>query len=135
MELPTLLQMLIKQMVQLKHEEMKKHDFSDVNYALLQYIINIGEFDNLTYGDLAEKMNISKPAVTASANKLIEKGLVIKKQSIDDRRLYYLSLTEKGQEVFKISKIANQKLEERIKKKLSEDEVEQLIRLLTEILK
>nr|WP_283571175.1 MarR family transcriptional regulator [Paenibacillus brevis] len=114
---------------------MKKHDFSDVNYALLQYIINIGEFDNLTYGDLAEKMNISKPAVTASANKLIEKGLVIKKQSIDDRRLYYLSLTEKGQEVFKISKIANQKLEERIKKKLSEDEVEQLIRLLTEILK
>ncbi|MBY0217828.1 MarR family transcriptional regulator [Paenibacillus illinoisensis] len=133
MELPELFQMLIKQTVQLKHEEMKKHDFSDVNFSLLQYILNIGEFDNLTFSDLAEKMNITKPAVTASIQKLIEKGLVTKQQSLEDKRIFYLSLTEKGQEVFKVSKIANSKLEEMIRRKLSRDEVEQLRFLLAKV--
>jgi len=80
-------------------------------------------------------MHITKPAVTASANKLIEKGLATKKRSGEDRRLYYLSLTDKGREVYNVSKSANKRFEELIRERLSKEEVDELTRLLAEIVK
>jgi len=119
----------------LKMEEMNKLSFSDVNYSLLQYIFTIGATEDLTFSDLADRMHITKPAVTASANKLIEKGLATKKRSGEDRRLYYLSLTDKGREVYNVSKSANKRFEELIRERLSKEEVDELTRLLAEIVK
>jgi len=135
MELSDIFPKLANQIISLKMEEMNKLNFSDVNYSLLEYIFTIGASEDLTFSDLADRMHISKPAVTASANKLIEKGLATKKRSGEDRRLYYLNLTDKGREVYNVSKSANKRFEELIRERLSKEEVDELIRLLTVIVK
>lgn len=135
MELSDIFPKLANQIISLKMEEMNKLNFSDVNYSLLEYIFTIGASEDLTFSDLADRMHISKPAVTASANKLIEKGLATKKRSGEDRRLYYLNLTDKGREVYNVSKSANKRFEELIRERLSKEEVDELTRLLAEIVK
>ncbi|GHV26405.1 hypothetical protein FACS18948_1980 [Clostridia bacterium] len=125
---------LSKQMMNLKFAEMERLS-GDLNLSLLQYIFAIGDRKDMTFSDLAEKMEISKPAVTAVANKLIDKGLAVKSQTPQDARSFYIILTEKGLGVWGISKMADAILEEQIRARLSEDEVRQLANLLGKITK
>lgn len=48
---------------------------------------------------MAERLNVSKPMITALLNSLLEKGYVIKEQSLDDKRIYYAYPTEMALEL------------------------------------
>ncbi len=63
--------------------------YSDV---LQLFIINHKQ--NMTISELADRLNLSRPATTQKINELANKGLVIKTQSTKDKRATYLSLTE-----------------------------------------
>lgn len=133
MELSDLIEKIGQQLMQIKFAELEKIQCANVNLSLYQYIYAIGELDHPVFSELADKLNLSKPAVTASVNKLIQQGIVKKQQSDEDKRLFYLSLTPKGMEVFNICKMANKKVEEQIKNKLSKNEWDELIDILTKI--
>lgn len=133
MELSDFIEKIGQQLMQIKFAELEKIQYANLNLSLYQYIYAIGELDNPVFSDLADKLNLSKPAITVSVNKLIQKGLVKKQQSDEDKRLFYLSLTPKGIEVFNICKKANKKVEEQIKNKLTNKEWEELIKILTKI--
>ena len=133
MELSELIEKIEQQIMQVKMNELEKINCANVNLSLYQYIYTIGNLDNPVFSDLAETLNVSKPAITASVNKLIEQGIAAKRQSNEDKRLYYLNLTPKGQEIFNICKMANQKVEDQIKDKLTKEEWELFVKLLTKI--
>jgi len=57
----------------------------------------IGKNPDLTITELAESMNVTKGAVSQMVNKLVAKGLIIKKRSKKDARFFTLHLTENGQ--------------------------------------
>lgn len=63
--------------------------YSDV---LQLFIIN--HKPNMTISELAERLNLSRPATTQKVNELASKGLVIKKQSETDKRVTELSLSD-----------------------------------------
>lgn len=48
---------------------------------------------------LAELLRVSKPMITAHLTSLLEKGYVIKEQSIDDGRVYHIVPTQKAHEL------------------------------------
>ncbi|MEG0664515.1 MAG: MarR family winged helix-turn-helix transcriptional regulator, partial [Clostridia bacterium] len=58
------------------------------------YLNIISSTKNCTASFIAEKIGISKAAVTMRINELIEKGLVVKKQSDNDKRINYLFLSK-----------------------------------------
>ncbi len=62
--------------------------YSDV---LQLFIINHKQ--NMTISELANRLNLSRPATTQKVNELANKGLVIKTQSTEDKRVTYLSLS------------------------------------------
>ena len=53
----------------------------------------------ISVSDLAEARQISRPAVSQAINALVEKGLVARQQSKDDRRFVQLELTPAGTEM------------------------------------
>ncbi len=63
--------------------------YSDV---LQLFIINHKQ--SMTVSELADRLNLSRPATTQKVNELANKGLVIKTQSTEDKRVTYLSLAE-----------------------------------------
>ncbi|MGV3003783.1 MarR family winged helix-turn-helix transcriptional regulator [Aerococcus urinaeequi] len=61
--------------------------------TLLLFIIKYK--NRMAISELAEYINLSRPAVTQKVNALEKRGLVVKTQSTKDKRVFYLSLSEK----------------------------------------
>jgi DNA-binding MarR family transcriptional regulator len=67
---------------------------SNLTINQFRYIDAINDLGQPTITQIAEKLNITKASVTTGINKLTEMGYVIKTQSISDKRVIHLSLTE-----------------------------------------
>ena len=131
MKLADVIETLSERIMSYKMQELQKINSVNVNFNLFQYIYAIGGLENPTFSDLAEKLNVSKPAVTVIVNKLIQQSIAYKQQSEEDKRIFYVNLTEKGREISNTCKRVHIKLEEYISEKLTSDEYQQLINLLS----
>ncbi|MFT4412850.1 MarR family winged helix-turn-helix transcriptional regulator [Fredinandcohnia humi] len=72
-------------------------DLTNDQHYTLRYINKVG---SCTSTELAEVFDVKKSAITAIINRLWEKGLIQRTRDENDRRLVYLTLTEKGNELF-----------------------------------
>lgn len=63
------------------------------------YLTSIYQMGSPNFGQVAEALNLSKPAISALVKRLIKNGLIEKVQSKEDKRVYYLEVTEKGIEI------------------------------------
>jgi len=72
-----------------------------------EYLEIINSTENCTPKFLAEFFQIRKPTVTSGINFLLENGLVKKIQSGKDKRVFFLTLTNKGEN--KLKKIQKEK--------------------------
>jgi DNA-binding MarR family transcriptional regulator len=79
-------------------------DLTNDQHYVLRYISTAG---SCTSTELAEVFKVQKSAITAIITRLWEKGLIKRTRDEHDRRVVYLTLTEKGEDLF-------QKMEQRI---------------------
>lgn len=75
----------------LTQEEANKFSNNDYYYLLV-----IHSLQRPNFSQIAEKLSLTKPAVSAIIRKLINMNLVEKLQSAEDKRIYYVELTAKG---------------------------------------
>ncbi len=81
---------------------------------------------------LAELLGVSKPMITAHLTSLSEKGYITKEQSPEDRRVYFVRLTDKAWELVEDAKTdLNQQLE-LLMNGLGEDKFDELVALAQE---
>lgn len=66
----------------------------ELSYNSVMYLDLIACQKDCTVSSLAEILRVSKPAVTQKVNELIRLGLVVKRQSERDRRVFYLDVIE-----------------------------------------
>lgn len=66
----------------------------DISYNSVMYLELISCYTNCTVSSLAEKLQVSKSAITLKINELERLGLVSKTQSEKDKRVFYLSTTD-----------------------------------------
>ncbi len=60
------------------------------------YLTEIYQLGRPKLGELASKLNLTKPAISALTKRLEKNELVTKTQSQQDKRVYYIGLTDKG---------------------------------------
>ena len=78
---------------------------------------------------LAELLGVSKPMITAHLTDLAKKGYITKKQSLEDKRVFYVLPTEKALALVESAKTdLNQHLE-RLVQEMGQDEFDNLVRL------
>lgn len=73
----------------------------NMTYNSLLYLDLISYREKCTASYLAEVLHISKSAVTIKMNELIRQGLVVRTQSGEDKRVYYLSVSPEIAEEFR----------------------------------
>ena len=81
-------------------------DLTHDQHYMLRYI---HQRKSCTSTALAEEFEVNKSAITAIINRLWDKGLIERTRDEKDRRVVYLTLTDKGREFF-------EKAEERVTK-------------------
>lgn len=95
----------------------------DQHYTL-RYINRVG---TCTSTEIAAAFEVNKSAITAIINRLTEKELIKRTRDKNDRRVIYLTLTEKGIDLFTKTEVKIQKLVESIINSFEENEFVQFI--------
>ena len=71
----------------------------DLTIDQLKSLIIIYTRGKISFKDLAVALNISRSNITGLADRLIQSGLLTREQNIEDRRVQFLMLTDKGREI------------------------------------
>ena len=114
----------------LSNEEKKQFNITDYYYLTTIYSMN-----NPNLGEVAEKLKLTKPAISALVKRLTKHELIKKIQSDEDGRIYYIEVTERGRKIIEGDNAVYSQLTNLIGKIISDDQLKELDCLLDEIVK
>ena len=128
------IEMLSHLLGELEAKAFEQEGFSELSLRQMLYLDAVTRMENPTFSDLAKKLNVSKPSVTAIVKKLIRMGYVKKEQSAEDKRVFHIELTSKGKKFDEIHGDVHRLLANRITENLDELELKQMVGILRKIL-
>lgn len=111
-----------------------KGPFAGLTMKQLFYIEALGQTDKPTFTELAGKLGLSKPSVTAIVGKLVEKGYVRTVPDKEDKRSSRILLTRRGDEINRIHRDMHDAFAKHITAVLNEKEQHALGDLLGKII-
>ncbi len=126
--------LLTRTFASLEARALQESDLAELSMKQIVYLDSIARLEKPTFSDLAHEQRVSKPSVTAIVAKLAEKGLVQRVQSQEDRRSFFVLLTEKGRAMCAIHERLHQHIARHFAAALSESELRQLFQLLQKAL-
>lgn len=88
---------------------------------------------NLTQSDLGRRLVITRASITSLLDKLEEKGLVVRKEVPNNRRIYHVALTDSGRELINTVEPLYREEVHRVIGVLSETDCRMLIGLLERV--
>ena len=98
-------------------KDMKSALYGEPTLSQLQVIMITGEHESVTIKDLAEMLGVSSPSVSAMVEKLVEKNILKREHSREDRRKVIVSISpEAAKHIEKIKHIPLQAIVEMVEK-------------------
>ncbi len=101
-----------------------QNESSGFNMNDYYYLTKIYEMGKPKLGDLAALLSLTKPAISAMVKRLEKNKLVIKTQSEEDRRVFFLQLSEKGLSIIEGDYRLYERLAELLKDTFTVEQVE-----------
>lgn len=114
----------------LSTEEKKQFNITDY-----YYLTTIYNMENPNLGEIAEKLKLTKPAISALVKRLVKNELVEKVKSEEDGRIYYLKVTEKGIKIIEGDNAVYKQFANLISEITSEEKLEELSILFSKVVK
>lgn len=108
-------------------------DFGEITGKQFKYLNIIHKQERATFSELAELFNISKPTLTETINKFLDAKLVEKTRCKSDQRVYYISLTPRGQTLAITNELESKKAVSKIFERLNEDEIKLAVELFNKM--
>ncbi|QES93955.1 MarR family transcriptional regulator [Empedobacter brevis] len=102
------------------------------HYNIIEYIYRN---DKCIVKEIAKAFNISPPAISKQLKFLIEHNLIKQQQSSLDRRIFNLSVTDKGKFIIDNSENFRETVAKKAFKTLTKDDLKNLTELLNKVLK
>lgn len=99
-------------------------DLTNDQHFTLRYMNQVG---TCTSSELAEVFDVQKSAITAIIQRLWEKGLIERTRDEKDRRVVYLTLTDKGKDLYLQAEERIHTLVESLITQFDETEIKQFI--------
>lgn len=117
------------------HIGMLKNNFLDSPYSLaeVRLLYEIGEHLTITSQQLTELLNLDKGYVSRVVKLFLKDGIVEKMQSEDDKRVFFIKLTETGNHLLKALHSKSDQQIEDIVQQLNDDEKEMLVNSMQSI--
>ena len=114
------------------HKSLKAHGLTEPQYNVLRILRGFRIQAPLSIGFIKQRMLDKDSDISRIVNRLFEKGLLSRKENLDDRRQKSVEITTKGMELLDKMFSCEQKADTLLKN-LSMDEVKQLNYLLDKI--
>ena len=101
----------------------EQFNFNELTLTQMNYLETINNLHNPNLTELAREMNLTKPTVKVAIDKLIEKDVISRVKSDEDRRSAHLHLTVKGKIINHMHDFAHKQMAELFSAKLSNEEI------------
>ncbi len=98
-------------------------NFKEITGRQFKYLKLIREKEKVTFSELAKLLNISKPTLTETINKFLDAKLVKKNKCETDQRVYYITLTKRGETLAMTNELESKKAVSKIYERLTEEEI------------
>lgn len=114
------------------NEQLKEFDLTKSQLDILRFLKYVKK-DHVNQKDIEEFFHISNPTVTGLLNRMEQKGYVVRVHSPDDKRIRYIQITDKVEDIDKKIKKHIDYSEGVIAKGLSQEERNLLFKLLAKV--
>lgn len=108
-------------------------EFGELTSNDMHVIEAIGIKEPKNMSSIARKLSVTVGTLTISMNSLVKKGYVVRKRSEEDRRVVFISLSEKGRKAFFHHKRFHEQMIEGAIEGLTKEELDALLRALTKL--
>lgn len=106
---------------------------SDLTVAEAHAIEALGQYGSMNMKSLSEKLGVTTGTTTVTVDRLEKKAYALREPVKEDRRMYLISLTEKGHKAYREHHDYHHSLTEQILSVLSEEEGTQFLTMLKKI--
>lgn len=124
-ELTQLINVLVQEFLEI-HQTLNDA-YTGVSKQELNIISIVGRSGSMIMREIAEQVHLAVSSVTPTVDKLVEKKLVRRERSEEDRRIVTVLLTEKGQKIYQMEVESYMRLSASILQALNEREQEQFM--------
>ena len=128
-----LLVRLSRDVMEIEQRALINQDFKDITNNDLHVIeaIGIGEAKNMSA--IAKELSVTMGTLTIAMNSLVKKGYVVRARGKADRRIVYISLSEKGRKAYRHHEQFHHEMIESIMNGLGDRETEALVQALMKL--
>lgn len=127
-----LLVQLFNDILHIEENSLKNIDLIDLSMTEIHTIEAVGIKDAKTMGEIAHDLRITVGTLSAAITKLIKKGYVERKRTEEDRRVVLVSLTSKGENVYREHQVFHEEMITSMLGNFSEEEEEDILAIALE---
>lgn len=112
---------------------LKKGPFNKLTMSEMHVLDAVDKESSPSMSAVANHLNITLGTLTTAVKKIIDKGFLIKEQSTQDQRIYYLKLTDLGVEALKVHEQFHKELDEMYKHYIPDEQLDWVFHALKQI--
>ena len=124
---------LFRDVLEIEQKALATSEFQDLTNNDLHVIEAIGMDQPKNMSSIAKVLSVTVGTLTIAMNSLVKKGYVIRERSQEDRRVVYISLSEKGREAYAHHERFHQQMIHEILDGLNPEETEVLLKSLNKL--
>ena len=128
-----LLAKLFNHIMDMESKAVITEEFRDITNNDMHIIEAIGVSEHRNMSAIANNLSVTVSTLTTNMNGLEKKGYIVRERSLEDKRMVYVILTEKGRKAFYHHRDFHKKMIKAIMKDLSEEEMEILYHCLSNL--
>lgn len=122
---------LFRDVMEIEQRALESSEFQDLTNNDMHVIEAIGIQEPKNMSTIARTLSVTVGTLTIAMNSLVKKGYVIRQRGQTDRRVVYISLSEKGKAAYQHHARFHQEMIQSIVEQLTGDELAALTKALT----
>ena len=121
---------LINDIMDIEQKAIITPEFKDITNNDMHVMDAIGVGTPKNMSAIARELSVTVGTLTIAMNSLVKKGYVIRERSNEDRRVVYISLSEKGKKAYEHHAGFHRQMIQGVMDELSKEELEVLVKTL-----
>lgn len=124
---------LFRDVMDIEQEAIITQEYKDITNNDMHVIQAIGVGEPKNMSTIAKELSVTVGTLTIAMNSLVKKGYVNRERGQEDRRVVYISLSEKGQRAYRHHEEFHRQMIDEVLKELEPQETEALVRALSKL--
>lgn len=124
---------LFRDVMDIEQEAIITQEYKDITNNDMHVIQAIGVEEQKNMSTIAKELSVTVGTLTIAMNSLVKKGYVIRERGQEDRRVVYISLSEKGQRAYRHHEEFHRQMIDEVLKELEPQETEALVKALSKL--